>query len=122
MRDDSAEILFQSFLQEALLSSSGMGRYVHDVVHPAFPLPTAASPYFQGPLKDGLGEAVLACDMSELCKFPSRDSCQKRFLWTHKEVDLVPHPVFGLLPQVGDAEKFPWALGFESLDPFFQSQ
>ena len=29
MRDDSAEILFQSFLQEALVSSSGMGRDVH---------------------------------------------------------------------------------------------
>ena len=28
-RDDSAEILFQSFLQEALVSSSGMGRDVH---------------------------------------------------------------------------------------------
>ena len=28
MRDDSAEILFQSFLQEALVSSSGMGRDV----------------------------------------------------------------------------------------------
>ena len=28
MRDDSAEILFQSFLQEALLSGSGMGRDV----------------------------------------------------------------------------------------------
>ena len=27
--DDSAEILFQSFLQEALVSSSGMGRDVH---------------------------------------------------------------------------------------------
>ena len=26
MKDDSAEILFQSFLQEALVSSSGMGR------------------------------------------------------------------------------------------------
>ena len=28
MRDGSAEILFQSFLQEALVSSSGMGRDV----------------------------------------------------------------------------------------------
>ena len=30
------------------------------------------------------------------CKFSSPDSCQKRFLWTHKEVDLVLHPVVGL--------------------------
>ena len=28
MRDDPAEILFQTFLQEALVSSSGMGRDV----------------------------------------------------------------------------------------------
>ena len=31
MMDDSAEILFQSFLQEALVSSSGMGRDVHSL-------------------------------------------------------------------------------------------
>ena len=31
MRGDSAEILFQPFLQEAIVSASG----VHDVVHPA---------------------------------------------------------------------------------------
>ena len=61
----------------------------------------------------------MACDMSEPCKFPSFDSCQKRFLLTHKEVDLAPHPVVGLVLQVGDdAEKFPQALGFEILDPF----
>ena len=60
---------------------------------------------------DGLREAVVACDMSEPCKFPSLDSCQRGCLWTHKEVDLVL--------RVGDAEKFPRALGFENLDPFF---
>ena len=60
--------------------------------------------------------------MTKPCKFPSLNSCQKRFLWTHKEVDLAPHPVVGLVLEVGDAEKFPCALGFESLDPFFQSQ
>ena len=32
MRDDSAEILFQSFLQETLMSSSGMGRDVHSLM------------------------------------------------------------------------------------------
>ena len=31
-RDDSAEILLQSFLQEALVSSSGMGRDVYSVM------------------------------------------------------------------------------------------
>ena len=38
---------------------------------------------------------------------------------THKEVDLALHPVVGVVLQVGDAEKFPQARGFESLDPFF---
>ena len=32
MRDDSPEIFFQSFLQEALVSSSGMGRGVHSLM------------------------------------------------------------------------------------------
>ena len=64
----------------------------------------------------------MVCHMPEPCKFPFLDSYQKRFLWTHEEVDFVPHPVVGLMLQVGDTEKFPHALGFESLDPFFQSQ
>ena len=38
---------------------------------------------------------------------------------THKEADLALHPVVGVVLQVGDAEKFPQARGFESLDPFF---
>ena len=62
----------------------------------------------------------MACDMTEPCKFPSLDSCQKRFLLTHKEVDLALHPVVGLVLQVGDTEKCPHALGLESPDPFFK--
>ena len=57
--------------------------------------------------------------MPEPCEFPSLDSCQKRFLWTHKEVFLALHPVVDLLLQVGDVEKFPHALGLENLDPLF---
>ena len=67
------------------------------------------------------GEAVVACDMPEPCKFSSLDSYQKRFLWTHKEVDLAPHLVIGLVFHVGHAEIFPHALGFESLESFFES-
>ena len=74
-----------------------------------------ASPTLQGSLKDGFGETVLAFDMLEPCEFPSLDSCQERLLWTHKEVDLPPHPAIGLVLQVGNAETFPRALGFESL-------
>ena len=61
----------------------------------------------------------MAYDMPKPCKFPSLDSCQKRFLWTHKEADLALHPVVGLVLQAGDAEEFPQAPGFEGLDPFF---
>ena len=61
----------------------------------------------------------MACDMPEPCKFPSLDSYQERFLWTHKEVDLAPHLVIGLVLQVGFAEKFPQAVGLESLESFF---
>ena len=61
--------------------------------------------------------------MPEACKFPSLDSCQKRFQWTHKEVDLAPHSVVGLVLQVGDKAKSSETLGLESLDPFqFQNQ
>ena len=63
----------------------------------------------------------MVCDMPEPCKFPSLDSCQKRFLWTPKEVDLAPHLVFDLVLQIGDAEKFPHTLNFESLNSFFLS-
>ena len=54
---------------------------------------------------------------------PALDSCQTRFLWTHKEiVDLAPHPDVGHVPQVADAEKFPQVLGFQNLIPIIQSQ
>ena len=64
----------------------------------------------------------MVCDIPKPCKFLSLDSCQKWFLWTHKEVDLASHPVVGLVLQVGDVKKFPQALGFKSLDPFFSQQ
>ena len=54
--------------------------------------------------------------MLEPCNFPSLQSCQKRFLRAHKEVDLAPHSVVGLVFQAGDTEKFPLALRLESLD------
>ena len=92
-----------------------------DVVHQVFPLPTTESPTLQGALKNGFGEAVVACDIPEPCKFPFLDSCQKRFPWTHKKVDIPPHPVVGLVLQIENTEKFPHALGFESLDLFSES-
>ena len=99
----------------------GQGCPLFDGVHPAFPLPTMLSPNLVLALKDWFKETVMVCDMLEPCEFPSLDGCQKRFLWTHKEVDLAPHPVVGLVLQVGDTEKFLHPLGFKSLYPFFQS-
>ena len=64
----------------------------------------------------------MACDIPWTCNFPSLDSCWKRSLWTHKEDDLAPHPVVGIVLQLGDTEKFPHASGIESPDPFFFSQ
>ena len=121
MRGDSAEILFQSFSAGGLCQQFWHGQMcpLFDV-HPAFQRPTTALPTLQGALKVGFGEAVVACNMPEPCKFPSLDSGQKKFLWTHKEADLAPHPVVGLVLQVGDTEQFPHAHGFESLDPFFR--
>ena len=45
----------------------------------------------------------------------SHDSCAKRFQWTHKEVDLAPHPVVGLVLQVEDTEKFAYTVSFVCL-------
>ena len=92
-----------------------------DVVHPSFPLSTTASSNPKGsPKRDGFGEAVVACDMSERCEFSVLHSCQKGFLWAYKTVDLAPHPVVAIVFQVENAERFPRALGFESLDPFLR--
>ena len=84
-RDDSAEILLQHFLRKVIVRSFGIGRDVRllfdvDGVHPAFPLPTMASPTHQGALKDGFEVAVVTGDMPEPCELPSLDSCQKRSL------------------------------------------
>ena len=93
-----------------------------DVVHPACPLPTTTSPKLQRALKDGFGEAVVAWDMPEPCEFPSLYSCLKRFLLTHKEDDLAPHPVVDLVLQVGDAEMFVMHLVWNVWILFFHSQ
>ena len=58
--------------------------------------------------------------MPEPCIFVFFDSCQKKFLWTHKRIDLALRPVVGLVLQVGDVEKIPQAFGFEGLDPLLR--
>ena len=41
-------------------------------------------------------------------------------LWAHKGVDLALYPVFDLVLHVGDAKKFPQAIGFKGLDHFLR--
>ena len=116
LEDSVDNIIYRDSPCEQFWQGQGCAHF--DVVHQAFPLPTTASPTLQGALRDGFGEAVVACDMPEPCKFPSLDIGQKRFLWTHKEINLAPHPVVGLVLQV-DAERLPQALGLGSPDSFF---
>ena len=67
MTDDSADILFQSFSAGSPCEQFWNGQECShfDAVHPAFSLPTTASPTRQGALKDGFGETVVACYMPE---------------------------------------------------------
>ena len=89
-----------------LCCSSSISSADHSVTH----LPKST--------KDGSKEAVMACDMPELCEFPSLDSCPKRSLSTHKG------PCFALgrwsCAPSGRREKFPQALGFERLIPYLR--
>ena len=117
MRDDSAEIVFQSFLQEADVSSSSMGGAVHSLVLSI--QQTTASPTLQRAPEDGFRQAVKACDIPEPCKVLCLDSRQERFPLAQEEVHLAPHPVVGLVLQVRDAEKFSQAHGFECFYLFF---
>ena len=110
MRDDSAEIVFQCFLQEALVGSSGLGQGspLFNAVHPAFPLPTTAYPTLQGVMKDNSGEAVVACEIPNHASFrlltvttklayltENVFSYKKRFLFAYKKLNPPPHPAGG---------------------------
>ena len=90
MRDDSPETLFQFFLQEALVSNSGMGNDVHSLMLSVqhFLCRPWRRPFSNVPLRMVLERQSwrVTCRTMQ-CKFPSFDSCQKRFLWTHKEVE-----------------------------------
>ena len=78
LRNDSAEILFQSLLQEATDEQfwHWHGCTLFDTVCLAFPLLTTALPILQDALKAGSGEAVLAHALPKPCEFPSLDTCQ----------------------------------------------
>ena len=115
--DDSAEILFQSFL-----AGGPCEQFWHGQGCPLFHVVPSADhdvAQLQIALKDSFEEAVVTCDMPGPCMFLSLDRCQNGFLWTYKAVDLPPHSVVGLVLNGGDAEKFPHALSFEGPDLLF---
>ena len=76
------QTLFQSFSVGGHWQQlwHGQGCSLFDIVHPAFPLPTTASPTIRSALKDGFGEATMAHDMPKPCQSHALDICQNRFL------------------------------------------
>ena len=75
----------------------------------------------QGALEEGVREVLVVYDKPIPCKFPSLDSCQKRFMWAPKAVDAAPHQVTGLVLHVEDVEKF-FKAHFWKPSSFFQSR
>ena len=71
--DDPTEILYQSFLHGALVSSLAWAD-MSTLWRCSFSISTKASPTLQGAPKDCLGEAVVVCDMPEPCKFMFLDN------------------------------------------------
>ena len=71
LKDDLAEVFIKSFLREAIVSNAGMGRMSTLRRCPSSIFSADHGVALQGVLKDGFGEAVVACDMPEPCKFPS---------------------------------------------------
>ena len=77
---DSAEILYQSFQREVIEGRTDMGRDVHSLTlstehflcrprrRNRLPPPLPPTP---NALKNGFGEAIVACDLPEPCGFPS---------------------------------------------------
>ena len=78
MRNDSAEILSQPFfLRGAIVTLWAVLAWVG--MSTLWCCPSSISSADHGvALKNGFGEAVVACDMPEACEFPSLDSCQKK--------------------------------------------
>ena len=105
-------------VEGSCVNSSCMGRDVHSLMLSIqhFLCQPQHCPHCKMPWRMVLERlsSIMMWDIPEPCELPSLDSCQKRFLWTRKEADLVPHPVVGLALQVGDSEKFPHALGFKT--------
>ena len=118
MRDTSAEILFQSFLQEAPVSSSGKSRDVHSLMLFIQHLPCRLrrqqpSRMPRRMLLERLSLRVTCPNYASFRlltvtpppKKKKKKKKKKEILWAQREADLAPHPVVGLVLRVRDAEK-----------------
>ena len=75
MRGDSADTLFESFLQGAIVSRSGMDSFVHSLM-------LSIQHLLCQPLcLDGFREPVMARDTPEPCRFLSLDSYHPQVHW-----------------------------------------
>ena len=106
-RYDSSEFLFQSFLREAIVSSSGMGRSVHSLMlsFQHFLCRPRRRPLCKVPSRLVLERLSYRC-----MTCPSHASVRlltvaREFLWAHNGTDPAPDPVVGLVLQVGDTEE-----------------
>ena len=101
MREISAQILFQFFLQEALVSSSGMSRDVHSLMLSI--LHFLCRLQHRSPSKMPWRMVLERLSWRVTCpnhaSFPLLDSFQKCFLWTHKEVELLRTQSLVLCPK-----------------------
>ena len=122
MRDDSAEILFQSFLQEALVSSSGMGK---DVIS----LTLSIQHFLRRPRRHPSSDVPRGMILERLpwcltCRnhvsFRLSTVARKRSCGPARTPILLHTQSLVLSVQVEDAEKFPQARGLESLQPLLR--
>ena len=101
----------------------GHGCLLFDVVHQAFPVPTAKSPTRHCAPEDDLDlskQAVVAYDMSGACSFRLLTVARSGFCESTRKLILLRTVIGLVLHQIGETEKFPRALDFESLHPLLR--
>ena len=124
MTDDSAEILLQSFLQEATVSSSGMGQDVHSLTLSIqhFLCQPQHRPPSKVPWEMVLERLLWRVTCSNHASFCLLTVARRGSCVPARKFILLRNQSLVLCSEGGDVEKVPHALGFESLDTFFFSE
>ena len=119
MRDDSAEILFESFLQEALVSGSRKCRDVHSLMLPIqhFLFRPRRRPPPKVPWRMFLERLSWCVTCPSHASFRLLTVVRRGSCGPTRKVTLL-RPIDGVVLQVADTKKFPQALGFGCQDPF----